>query len=148
MPASTIDYGVKLTPDSGSIIHSKLNWGCYLTATPVYSSKAPKYNTYAVPFSDVVLDFSRIDGQLHFNESTYTYELTYISNNKSNYPGDLIQKQNAISNYCWNFKGEITDDYLNGSQKLIDARCVSLEFVPDVSNGVLTISVKFQGRCN
>lgn len=145
--AHTIQYGVRLTPESGTAVHSYNDWGCWLSAAPSYSSRKRKENIINIPFSDSVLDFSKIDGRYYFDESNVTYSLAYPAkgNTSDEKIADMKAKQTTIENFIWNFKGSVTDDYVS-PKVMRNARCTSFDATPNLAGGVLEMTFTMQGE--
>lgn len=145
--ASSIQYGATFSPNSGSAVHTHKNWGCWFTAPPSYSSRKRKENIVTVPFSDSVLDFSKIGGRYYYDESTVTYTLAYPCKGSTfdAKVADMRNKQNAIENFLWEFSGSVTDDYIVG-KSMRNARCTSLDFTPDIAGCVLEVTFTMQGE--
>lgn len=146
--ASSISFGATLTSKSGSAVHTSKDWGCWFSAPPSYSSRKRKESIVSIPFSDSVLDFSRIDnGRSYFEESTVTYTLAYPCKGSTFDAkiADMRSKQAGLENFLWGFLGSVTDDYISG-RSMRNARVTSLDFTPNVAGGVLEAVVTFQGE--
>lgn len=147
MATSDITYGVKLIASEGWYVHTYDTWGCWMSAPPSYSSRKRKENIVSIPFSDSVLDFSRLDGRSYYEESEVTYTISYKASGQtfSARVSDMREKQYNIESYLWGFHGPISDDYMSG-KTMANARCVSLEFEPNLAAGVLTATFTMRGE--
>lgn len=148
---STIDYGIEMIPDgNGNTIHSRTNLGAFM-GSPVYGVRKAKELIVSVPFSDVVLDFSNLDGKKHYEEVENTYTL-YIPCNTKDKAKSTSRLMSTIVNTFNNFTGFVTDDFLKASGNnnhgcaLKHARCTQCKCDADPMNGLLTVTVKFKGQ--
>lgn len=143
----TIEYGASLTPEGGSAVHTFTGWGCWFSAAPSYSSRKRKENIISIPFSDSVLDFSKIDGRYYFDESTVTYSLVYAAKGDTSDAkiADMKAKQATIESFLWDFKGSVSDDYTS-PRSMRNARCTSFTATPNLGGGVLEMQFTMQGE--
>lgn len=147
---STLDFGISFVPDvDGKTVDTFKDWGCYLAAPPVYGSRQRKEMLVEIPFCDVPLDFSKIDGSYHYEETENEYSLVYISesSNGATQLEALRSKVSEMENYLWNFKGSVSDAFLpNHSLKYAKVSSVEYTFYPNA--GALRVDLIIKGCSN
>lgn len=136
-----VKYGVRFAISDNNYRHSYDYYGFYM-GDPKYDTKKRKQVVVSLPYANGELDFSN-----QFNNQSYfeACDVTYKFFRRYSDTIDMYNAHKPFEDFCWSFKGDITDDY---GMRLFKARCTSFVATPHISNNVLEVEVTFRGTPN